>query len=215
MTRTASKRFPPFAPSTQTDPQDIRRRGTLGVFMRIGAYLLAALVASASPASAQLSPSTVPFAIGIANFGKINDTYYRGAQPKARDYSDLARLGIRTVIDLTRDGESREPSAVAALGMRFFRIPMTTSDRPDAAAVDEFLSIVNNPANQPVYVHCQGGRHRTGLMTALYRLTHDGWSADRAFDEMRQYEFEKGFVSHAVLKNFLYDFYRAAPHPTS
>jgi tyrosine-protein phosphatase SIW14 len=186
--------------------------------MKLGAYVLAALVATASPSSAQpqLSPPTVPYAIGIANFGKINDAYYRGAQPKPRDYAELARLGIKTVIDLTRDGESREPAAVAAAGMRFFRIPMTTTDRPDAAAVDQFLRLVNDPVNQPVFVHCQGGRHRTGVMTALYRLTHDGWTADRAFAEMRQYEFEKGFISHAVLKNFLYDFYRmATAHSTS
>ena len=52
-------------------------------------------------------------------------------------------------------------------------------------------------------------------MTALYRVTHDGWTADRAFDEMRRFEFEKGLVSHAVLKNFLFDFYRGALHPAS
>jgi protein tyrosine/serine phosphatase len=65
---------------------------------------------------------------------------------------------------------------------------------------------VNDPANQPVYVHCQGGRHRTGVMTAVYRLTHDGWNADRAFSEMKEYEFAKG-LGHGALKQFVYDFY--------
>jgi protein tyrosine/serine phosphatase len=186
--------------------------------MRIRAFLLAALLAGASPVSAQLSTpsaSSVPSGIAIANFGKVNDAYYRGAQPKPRDYADLARLGIKTVIDLTRNGESREPGAVAAAGMRFFRIPLTTTDRPDEAAVNQFLHLVNDPVNQPVFVHCQGGRHRTGVMTALYRVTHDGWTADRAFEEMLKYEFEKGWVSHAVLKNFLFDFYRSAHQPAS
>ena len=40
-----------------------------------------------------------------------------------------------------------------------------------------FLNIVNDPASQPVYVHCVGGRHRTGVMTAVYRMTHDGITA--------------------------------------
>ena len=70
---------------------------------------------------------------------------------------------------------------------------------------------MNDPANQPVYVHCQGGRHRTGVMTAIYRLTHDGWNADRAFAEMKLYEFEKGF-GHAALKSFVYDFYAKLTH---
>lgn len=176
---------------------------------KIAAALL--LLALASPVGAQ--PIVNVAGIGIPNFGKINDNYYRGAQPKIGDYSKLARLGIRTVIDLTKNGEELEPSAVAQQGMRFFRIPLTTSDRPSTEAVDRFLGLVNDPANQPVYVHCQGGRHRTGVMTALFRLTHDGWTAEKAFDEMRHYEFEKGFISHDTLKTFLFDFYkRAVPH---
>jgi tyrosine-protein phosphatase SIW14 len=144
--------------------------------------------------------------ITIDNFGEINDTYYRGSQPKGNDFASLARLGVKTVIDLTRGGLASEQKSVQDAGMHFFRIPMTTSDRPDGNAVAQFLKLVNDPANQPVYVHCQGGRHRTGVMTAVYRLTHDKWTADRAFAEMRQYEFDKGF-GHTALKQFMFDYY--------
>jgi len=145
--------------------------------------------------------------ITIKNFGAINDAYFRGAQPKGHDFADLAALGVRTVIDLTRDGDPTEQGIVEKAGMRFVRIPLTTTSAPPAAAVEQFLAIVNDPARQPVFVHCQGGRHRTGVMTAIYRLTHDSWSADRAFDEMKRFEFEKGFVSHNTLKQFVYGFY--------
>jgi protein tyrosine/serine phosphatase len=144
--------------------------------------------------------------IRIDNFGKINSTYYRGAQPDDRDYRDLAGLGIRTVIDLTADGRTNEQRLVQQAGMKFYRIPLTTSERPAEAAVVQFLKIVNDPANQPVYVHCQGGRHRTGVMTAVYRMTQDGWSADRAYQEMKQFRFE-GFPGHPELKKFVYDYY--------
>ena len=144
--------------------------------------------------------------ITIDNFGQVNDSYYRGSQPKGDDFASLARLGVKTVIDLTRGGVPTEQKSVEGAGMQFFRIPMTTSDRPDENAVAQFLKLVNAPANQPVYVHCQGGRHRTGVMTALYRLTHDNWTADRAFSEMRQYQFEKGF-GHGALKQFMFDYY--------
>ena len=145
-------------------------------------------------------------AIRIENFGQIDAAYYRGAQPNNRDYRDLAALGIKTVIDLTRDGRGDEPGLVRAAGMKFYRIPLTTTDRPSDAAVAEFLKLVTDPANQPVYVHCQGGRHRTGAMTAVYRMTQDGWTADQAYEEMKAYKFE-GFPGHPALRRFVYDYF--------
>jgi protein tyrosine/serine phosphatase len=144
-------------------------------------------------------------AIRIDNFGVVNDNYYRGAQPKGDDYRDLAALRVKTVIDLTKDGRDDEQGFVEAAGMKFHRIPMTTTDRPSEEAIAEFLSIVNDPANQPVYVHCQGGRHRTGTMTAVYRMTEDHWTAAQAYDEMKQFRFE-GFPGHPELKDFVMHF---------
>ena len=158
-------------------------------------------------ASAGTKNCTSPVArIRIDNFGKINSNYYRGAQPGDRDYKDLAALGVTTVIDLTRDGRANEQRLVEQAGMRFYRIPMTTSEKPSEAAVAQFLKLVNDPASQPVFVHCQGGRHRTGVMTAVYRMTQDSWTAERAYQEMKQYRFE-GFPGHPTLKKFVYDYY--------
>lgn len=181
------------------------RRGASG--------LVVALLLSVA-AAAKTSPAAKPAAIQINNFGKINDNYYRGAQPEDTDYRDLAGIGVKTVIDLTKDGEAdeREQGLVERAGMKFHRIPLTTSDRPADAAVAEFLKLVTDPANQPVYVHCQGGRHRTGVMTAVYRMTQDGWTADHAYDEMKQFRFE-GFPGHPVLKRFVYDYYSKLDQP--
>jgi tyrosine-protein phosphatase SIW14 len=170
-------------------------------------YTSALLVTIGAAAQAAAGSADALSRIQIDNFGQVNAHYFRGAQPKGSDYADLAALGIKTVIDLTRNGERGEERMVTSAGMRFHRIPMTTSARPDPAAVEEFLMLVNDPANQPVYVHCQGGRHRTGTMTAVYRMSQDGWTADRAFEEMKKYEFEKGFISHGALKGFVYDYY--------
>jgi protein tyrosine/serine phosphatase len=171
---------------------------------RISISIVAALLLAAS-ASAQTksSPETK---IHIKNFGRTNENYYRGAQPENRDYLDLAGLGVKTIIDLTRGGRADEQGLVEHAGMKFYRIPLTTSSRPSDAAVAEFLKLVNDPANQPVFVHCQGGQHRTGVMTAVYRMTKDGWTADRAYSEMKQYHFET-FPGHPVLKQFVYDYY--------
>ena len=180
-------------------------------FKRLPVRLLAVFLLVVSPAAlqAKTTPSVATQArasISIDNFGKIDDHYYRGAQPAAGDYRDLATLGVKMVLDLTRDGRADEPGLVKAAGMKFVRIPLTTSERPSDSAVAQFLKLVNDPANQPVYVHCQGGRHRTGVMTAVYRMSQDGWTADQAYTEMKQFRFE-GFPGHPELKSFVYDYY--------
>jgi protein tyrosine/serine phosphatase len=141
--------------------------------------------------------------IQIKNFGCINQNFYRGAQPKGEDYADLAAMGVKTIIDLQRDGKDGEQALVETQGMKFYRIGMSDKDQPSVQQADLFLKIVNDPANQPVFVHCAGGRHRTGAMTAIYRITHDGWSADQAYKEMKQYDFEYG-MGHGPLKQYVY-----------
>jgi protein tyrosine/serine phosphatase len=144
-------------------------------------------------------------AVHIDNFGQVSKTYYRGAQPKGQDFADLAALGIKTVIDLTADGDPTEEASVKKLGMSFVRIPMTTHVVPTAAQLDQFLKLVNDAASQPVYVHCQGGRHRTGIMTAVYRMTGEDWTADKAFGEMKTFKFGADFL-HPEFKKFVYSY---------
>ena len=162
--------------------------------------------------NAQGDKSAALAAIRIGNFGQINENFYRGEQPSRRDYQTLAALGVKLVIDLQHDFEPSEQRLVEAAGMKFHRIPMTTSDRPADEAVPAFLALVNDPANQPIYVHCKGGRHRTGVMTAAYRISHDGWTADRAYEEMKDYDFKvplNFLFGHDELKEFVFDYYSA------
>src|SRR5438093_2494597 len=179
--------------------------------LRLSAAILLTLLTTVSHELENSKTTENLSRIKIGNFGRIDDSYYRGAQPFGNDYADLAALGIRTVIDLTRDGRTDEQALVERAGMKFYRIPLTTSDRPSDAAVTQFLKLVNDRANQPVFVHCQGGRHRTGTMTAVYRMTHYGWTADQAYTEMKKYHFE-GFLGHPALKKFVYDFYAHLDH---
>ena len=143
--------------------------------------------------------------IRIKNFGCINENFYRGSQPRESDYADLASAGVKTVIDLQQDGESREQESVESAGMKFFRVGLSDSSWPSPEKAAQFLKIVNDPANQPVFIHCHGGKHRAGAMTAIYRMSHDRWNVDRAYAEMKQYGFESGF-GHGALKDFVYDY---------
>jgi tyrosine-protein phosphatase SIW14 len=162
-------------------------------------FAATALVGLAMAAVAAAAPS-----VRIDNFGRINANYYRGAQPEGQDYNDLAALGVKTIIDLTSDdSQASEPQMTERAGMQYVRIPMTGHTPPTQAQITQFFSVVNDPASQPVYVHCVGGKHRTGIMTAIYRMTNDGWSADQAFSEMKQFKFGADFL-HAEFKRAVF-----------
>lgn len=144
----------------------------------------------------------------IENFGKVNDNYYRGAQPSAEGFAKLKQMGVKTIIDLRKDSVSEAPEWVRSTGMQYFNIPLKASRPATPEQTDYFLKLVNDPKNWPVYVHCKGGRHRTGALTAIYRITHDGWTAAQAYKEMKEYDFEHGFFGGpAAQKKYVYSFY--------
>ena len=144
--------------------------------------------------------------IGIDNFARITETYYRGAQPDGRGFAELAKLGVKTIINLTSfDALPDEPAMVAEAGMKYVAIPMTTRVPPTAEQLAQFLSIVNDPASQPVYVHCVGGKHRTGVMSAVYRMTQHAWTPDQAFKEMKKFKYGATFL-HPEFKKFVYGY---------
>jgi tyrosine-protein phosphatase SIW14 len=151
-------------------------------------------------------PTNAP-SVRIDNFGRVDANLYRGAQPEGRDFADLQNLGIKTIVNLTSDDAlPNEKVMVEAAGMTYVQIPMTTHTVPTPAQVAQFLGIVNDPARQPVYVHCVGGRHRTGVMTAAYRMTHDGWTGEQAVKEMKQYKFGAEFL-HSEFAQFVYEYH--------
>jgi tyrosine-protein phosphatase SIW14 len=177
------------------------------------AFVLALSIAGPSAAQAPAVTGSVKAAINnaiskvrIDNFGQVNKNYYRGAMPKGTDFTALAAIGVKTLVDLTDDDQQLEERSLAeSAGMKFFRIPLNTRVEPTAAEIASFLKIVSDPANQPVYVHCVGGRHRTGVMTAAYRMTQEGWTAEQAFKEMKKYKFGADFL-HPEFKKFVYAF---------
>ncbi|HKS09373.1 MAG TPA: hypothetical protein VJS13_07480, partial [Pyrinomonadaceae bacterium] len=86
-------------------------------------------------------------------------------------------------------------------------IPLSTKRAATGEQTQHFLQLVNDQANWPVYVHCKGGRHRTGEMTAIYRITNDGWTAAQAYEEMKKYDFEDSFFYPRSLKKYVFSYY--------
>jgi protein tyrosine/serine phosphatase len=163
-----------------------------------------------------LSLSTLSFAktkesnfpgVKIDNFGQMDERFYRGARPKSDDFKKLAALGINTVIDLTDNSREREQPAVEAAGMRYVNIAIVDKKNPSAEQISEFLKLVNDPATGKFYLHCAGGRHRTGVMAAIYRFNHDHWNFDKAYAEMKDYDFYTS-NGHGGQLDFIQDYWQ-------
>jgi protein tyrosine/serine phosphatase len=145
--------------------------------------------------------------VKIKNFGQMDERFFRGGRPKERDYQALVGLGIKTVIDLTDNSREYEQPAVEAAGLRYVNIPMVDKSYPSIEQVNEFLKVVNDPETGKFFVHCAGGRHRTGVVGAVYRFNQYGWNLEQALAEMEQYDFNSGF-GHGKQKDFVKDYWK-------
>ena len=145
---------------------------------------------------------------GIKNFGKVNDNYFRGSQPDRTQMAALKAMGVKTIIDLRKDFVPEARQWASELGLNYYNLPLKPSKAATKEQTDYFFSLVNDPANGPVYVHCKGGRHRTGALTAAYRISRDGWTAEQAYEEMKKYDFNDGFFGGpSAQKKFVFAFY--------
>jgi protein tyrosine/serine phosphatase len=160
--------------------------------------MIAILSLAAVSSAQQTDESSSNPKIKIKNFGRMDDRFFRGAQPKEKDYKDLAQLGIKTIIDLREDPEE-------------YSNPMIAKKYPTAEATETFLKTVNDPATGKFYVHCAGGRHRTGAMGALYRFEFYNWNFDQVYKEMKQYDFYTSW-GHGAFKDFVENLYTHKQH---
>jgi len=126
---------------------------------------------------------------GLINVGRVAPGIFRGAQPKPKGYATLKAMGVRTVVNLRTGHGERE--AVEAAGMRYVEIPMNFMKNVDPAAVRKALSVITDPANQPVFVHCSRGKDRVAVVAAVYRMEVDGWSEAEAEAEMEAFGFHE------------------------
>ena len=55
---------------------------------------------------------------------------------------------------------------------------------PEDEDVARLLKTIQDPNNQPVFVHCQHGADRTGTMIAAYRIVVEGLTPNEAAAEL-------------------------------
>ncbi|MCE9606496.1 MAG: tyrosine-protein phosphatase [Planctomycetia bacterium] len=133
--------------------------------------------------------------------------FYRVAQPTEIGMRHLIHHhGIKTVVSLQlfdfrlhggfldpgSPNGRKEAEFTEALGAHHVQWPMGTEKSWPWLSpwqFEEFFRLVDDPTNHPIIVHCMGGRHRTGTLSALYRLEFDGWTPEDTLREMYSFNF--------------------------
>jgi hypothetical protein len=128
--------------------------------------------------------------------------YRSGQMTEAGFKAAVERFGLRVIInlqdeypdpDIDRDyfGTStiKESELCRQLGVRYLWMPPELISRramppKRPPAIDRFLEIMDNPANQPVLLHCRAGLHRTGVMVEVYRQEYEGCSPREAIRDL-------------------------------
>lgn len=145
--------------------------------------------APAEPGSNAIWPQ--PPAEDLGNFGKVEDTLWRGARPSDKGLEQLKGMGVKTIVNFENSKEAveHEQAWAKANGIKFVSIPLSVVTPPKVDSIKKFLSLAEDPTNRPLYFHCMQGRDRTGTAAFAYRVSHDSWSYERAYSEMKSYHF--------------------------
>lgn len=129
----------------------------------------------------------------INQFDQVSHGIYRGGQPQDfQDYQLLKSVGVRTILNLrtTESDVNKERRIADDMGIEFKNIPISGFFAPSDKDIKSILNFMTDTHNQPVFVHCQYGQDRTGLVVGLYRVWFEGWSPKDAYAEMEDHGFK-------------------------
>jgi len=139
--------------------------------------------------------------IPINNFHQVSDGIYRGARPSLEGLKALSQLGFKTVLSFRwrKAPLAVERMHVTELGMNFISIPLNYWSLPNKQQINEFLDVIDDERNFPIFIHCFHGADRTGLLLGIYRVVRCGWSFQDAYGEMLACGFHRFQTQHYKL----------------
>ncbi|HEY0726879.1 MAG TPA: dual specificity protein phosphatase family protein [Pyrinomonadaceae bacterium] len=121
----------------------------------------------------------------LPRFQQVSEKLYRSGQPRNGGLKRLRELGINTIINLRGASATTraEEAEARALGFNYFNVALPNWGRPQEKRVARVMELIVAPENGRVLVHCKDGVDRTGTIVAVYRMTHEGWTSEKALDE--------------------------------
>jgi len=133
--------------------------------------------------------------------------YRSAAMPSKTLLTKIKKYKIRTVIDFRdRDkGPTVEKKILEQVGVQYINLP--SKQVPSYGNIQKFLSILDNPENKPLLLHCEHGVGRAGAFSAIYRMEYDKWDNEDAIQESRWLSifgsFKKGSSKEVFLRNYI------------
>lgn len=142
----------------------------------------------------------------LPNLFQVNSVLYRGAQPTENGVKQLSKMGVKTIVDLrgANDLTEKEKLWAEKNGIKFINIPLSNWFGPKDESIEKIIAEIDKSESQPVFVHCKRGADRTGTVIAVYRITHENWTAKQANAEAKKFGF--GWWQF-WMKDYIEDFY--------
>jgi uncharacterized protein (TIGR01244 family) len=155
-------------------------------------------------AVAGISAAQSPQIDGVRNYTKVDATVGCAGATDPKAMAGLAALGYKAVLNLREASEAdvridESRAAAEAAGLKYIHLPFKGS-APDSKVADEFLKVVADTANQPLFIHC-GSANRVGAMWLIKRMVVDKWTEERALAEAKAIG-----LSSAALQKFALDY---------
>ena len=125
----------------------------------------------------------------------MDEGIYRGSSPKKdADFRFLQSLGVRYILDLTYHPLLTKLQKRRAKKYGIVLIPVIMNASPIAPSekhVNQALMILRDRRFHPIYLQCDYGRDRTGVIAGLYLIYFKGMSAEEAWQDMKHYGFKE------------------------
>ncbi|KAG5358035.1 Tyrosine-protein phosphatase SIW14 [Yarrowia sp. B02] len=129
------------------------------------------------------------------NFSIVVGQIYRSSFPRPENFEYLKRLKLKSILVLIPEIYPEENLAfMKENNIQFFQVGMSGNKEPFVHVphdvITRALEIAINPANHPLLIHCNRGKHRTGCLSGCIRRLQD-WSLTMIFDEYRRFAYPK------------------------
>jgi len=155
------------------------------------------------------------------NFKEISKArvYKSGVIPPHKLAKYVHQYNIKSIIDLRMPGTNDlklnpeipgelqlEKVAVSKIkGLKYFNNP--SGQIPTQKNIDDFLTIMDNPDNYPVLIHCYHGTGRAILYSAIYKIEYENFTNEKARLNTRDLvlfsSFDNGTPKGEYLKSYI------------
>lgn len=159
---------------------------------------LAALHIQDNSTTSELDKSQPPSPDGSGrpvNFQVIAPGLYRSSYPLCPHFETLAELELKTIVTLVPEPlPSEYEKFITSNGITHHHIPILANKHPEVYTPDETINkvvkLMLDPANYPMLIHCNKGKHRSGTICAAFRKV-TGWTLEACLEEYERYSTPK------------------------